>query len=622
MNVGLSVLASCVAAIATASAHADDSPVKFTRDIRPLFQSYCFSCHGPDKQKGDINLSTFNDESAIIRDPKTWGAVLEQLNDSTMPPAKKTQPTAAERLKLVTYVHDVMTHIDPATLPKDPGRVTIHRLNRVEYNNTMRDLLGVYTHPADTFPADAGGGGGFDNNADTLFIPPILMERYLNAAGEVLREVPGRKLIATRPDEKLPPRDAAKQTIENFASRAFRRPVTTDEVEKFLRLYDGAAGRGENFDDATRLAMKAILVSPPFLFRIETDRDSKEPYAIGDYELASRLSYFIWSSMPDDELLDLAKRGTLHEDAVLERQARRMLKDPKSVALAENFASQWLGFRKLQTTAQPDRERFPKFTAAVRDAMYDESVLFFDSVFREDRGLLTLIDADYTFLNEALARHYGIPNISGEEMRRVELKDANRGGILCLGSVLTVNSYPLRTSPVLRGRWVLDAVLGTPPPPPPPDVPKIPDDDRAPDGLSIRQRLERHRQDPNCAACHARMDPIGFGLENFDPVGRWRTTAADKPIDSAGVLVSGEAFNGPAELKKVLLGKKDQFAKNVSEKLLAYALGRGIEYYDQPAVQKITGGLARNDDRAGTLVTEIVKSYPFRYRRNSPVAKE
>jgi hypothetical protein len=240
-------------------------------------------------------------------------------------------------------------------------------------------------------------------------------------------------------------------------------------------------------------------------------------------------------------------------------------------------------------------------------------------VFRDDKSLLTLIDADYTFLNEPLARFYGIPKVSGEEMRRVDLADPNRGGIISLGSILTVNSYPLRTSPVLRGRWVLDAILGTPPRPPPPDVPRIPDDDRAPDGLSLRQRLERHRSDPNCAACHARMDPIGFGLENFDPVGRWRTTSADKPIDSAGVLVSGEKFTGPAELKKVLLMKKDQFAKNLSEKLLAYALGRGIEYYDQPTVQKITAELAKNDYRSGTLVVEIVKSYPFRYRRNAPV---
>jgi hypothetical protein len=512
-------------------------------------------------------------------------------------------------------VQDVLTHIDLATLPKDPGRSTIHRLNRAEYNNTMRDLLGIYTHPADIFPADAGGGGGFDNNADTLFIPPILMERYLDAAGNVLREVKPKKLFNVFPGDKISPHDAARQDIEQFASRAFRRPARSDEVDKYLQLFDVASKRGESFEDAARLAFKAVLVSPSFLFRIEADRDSKEPYAIGDYELASRLSYFIWSSMPDDELLALAAKGTLHNDDVLEQQARRMLKDPKSQALAENFGSQWLGFRKLQTTAQPDRERFPKFTAAVRDAMYDESVLFIDSIFREDKSVLTLIDANYTYLNEPLARFYGIPKINGEEMRRVDLHDPNRGGILSLGSILTVNSYPLRTSPVLRGRWVLDAVLGTPPPPPPPDVPKIPDDDHAPDGLTLRQQLERHRADPNCAACHARMDPIGFGLENFDPVGRWRTTSADKPIDSAGVLVTGEKFSGPAELKKVLLGKKDQFNRNLTGKLLAYAVGRGIEYYDQPTVQKITAELAKNDYRAGTLVVEIVKSYPFRYRR-------
>jgi hypothetical protein len=545
---------------------------EFDRDVKPLLKTYCFQCHGPQKAKGDVNLSAFAGDGVVERDPKLWGTVLEQLNDRNMPPKKKPQPSAAERERITSWLHESLAHLDFSKLPKDPGRVTLHRLNRAEYNNTVRDLLGVHTHPADAFPADGAGGGGFDNNADTLFIPPLLMEQYLAAASDVLREAPADRLFTTRPKDGLSNHDAAKKIIERFATRAFRRPVNGDEVERYLRLFDVAEGRGTGFENSVRLMLKGVLVSPQFLFRVEADHDTKEPYAISDYELASRLSYFLWSSMPDDELFDLAGKGKLHEDEVLEQQVRRMLKDARSQALAENFGGQWLTFRDLRTTAQPDRKLFRGFTPAVRDAMYDESVLFVDSVFREDKSVLTLIDADYTYLNEALARHYGIPNVSGEDMRRVTLPDRNRGGILGLGSILTVTSYPLRTSPVLRGKWVLEAVLGAPPPPPPADVPQLPKDDQLPDGLTFRQRLERHRADPTCAACHARMDPIGFGMENFDAVGRWRTKQAGKDVDAAGVLVTGEKFSGPAELKKALLEKKDAFTRNLAEKLLAYGL--------------------------------------------------
>jgi Protein of unknown function (DUF1592)/Protein of unknown function (DUF1588)/Protein of unknown function (DUF1587)/Protein of unknown function (DUF1585)/Protein of unknown function (DUF1595)/Planctomycete cytochrome C len=592
----------------------------FDKDIQPLLKTYCFQCHGPEKAKGDVNFSTFAGDGVVERDPKLWGAVLDQLNDRNMPPRKKPQPTAAERERITLWLHDSLAHLDFSKLPKDPGRVTLHRLNRAEYNNTVRDLLGVHTHPADAFPADGAGGGGFDNNADTLFIPPLLMEQYLAAASEVLRVAPADRLFTAKPSNELSSHDAAKQIIERFATRTFRRPVRDDEVDRYLHLFDTADARGDGFENSVRMMLKAALVSPQFLFRVEADHDTKEPYPISDYELASRLSYFLWSSMPDDELFDLAGKGKLHEDEVLEQQVRRMLKDAKSQALAENFGGQWLTFRDLRTTAQPDRKRFREFTPAVRDAMYDESVLFVDSVFREDKSVLTLIDADYTYLNEALARHYGIPNVSGEDMRRVTLPDHNRGGILGLGSILTVTSYPLRTSPVLRGKWVLEAVLGAPPPPPPADVPQLPKDDQLHDGLTFRQRLEQHRADPTCAACHARMDPIGFGMENFDAVGRWRTQQAGKDVDAAGVLVTGETFSGPAELKMALLLKKDAFTRNLTEKLLSYAIGRGLEYYDQPAVAQISQALAEQNDSATALVAGVVKSYPFRYRRDDRTA--
>lgn len=612
----LALLPLFMAGMGAATCPAAEASLGFDKDVRPVLQDYCFRCHDTAKHKGDVDLSIFKNDQAVLRQPKLWGKVLEQINDRTMPPKKKPQPSAAERLRLASWIHDALTHLDPSKLPKDPGRVTIHRLNRAEYNNTIRDLLDVHTNPADLFPADGAGGGGFDNNADTLFIPPILMEQYLQAAGDVLRQAKPKRLFPFHPGEHLTERNAARKTLEAFLPRAFRRPIRSEELDRYLRLFDVAKNRGESFEESIRLALKGALVSPEFLFRVEADHDTREAYPISDYELASRLSYFIWSSMPDQELFDLAAKGTLHEDDVIEQQVRRMLKDPKSLALADNFSSQWLGFRELRTTIQPDRKRFPKFTPAVRDAMYDESVLLVDSVLREDKSVLTLLDADYTFLNEPLARFYGIPHVSGEQMRKVQLHDGHRGGILGLGSIMTVTSYPLRTSPVLRGRWVLDTVLGAPTPPPPPDVPQLPKDDWNFHGQTLRQVLEQHRKNPECAACHARMDPIGFGLENFDPIGRWRDEQRGKPVDAAGQLVTGEKFSGPAELKQILLKKKPQFVRNLTERMLSYALGRGLEYYDQAAVLKITAAMDKNDDRASVLVTEIAKSYPFRYRRN------
>ena len=593
----------------------------FVKDVRPLLETYCFKCHAGEKAKGDVNLASLRDAEAVHRDPKFWQNVLTQVEEHNMPPEGKPQPSPQEREKLTGWLRHTLNNLDFSKLPRDPGRVTARRLNAAEYNNTVRDLLGVNSRPADAFPADGGGGGGFDNNADTLFLPPILMEQYLRAAGDVLKEASADRLFARRPGEVVTKQEAAHQSIEAFATRAFRRPAKKEEVDRLYRLFESADKRGASFEDAVRLALKGALVSPQFLFRVEQEQDSKEPYTIGDYELASRLSYFVWSSMPDEELSKLAGEKKLSDPEVLTQQVRRMLKDPKSKALAENFGGQWLTFRDLKTTAQPDRKRFREFTPALRDAMYDEAVELVDSVFRDDRPLLTLIDADYTFLNDVLAKHYGIKDVRGQEMRRVKLPDGSpRGGVLGLGGVLTVTSYPLRTSPVLRGKWVLDEILGAPPPPPPPEVTELPQDDVQPDGLSFRKRLETHRSRAECASCHARMDPIGFGLENFDPVGRWRTEQAGQPVDAGGELTTGETFTGPGELKKILAKRKDAFARAVTEKMLAYALGRGLEYYDQPAVKGITDALAGDEYRSSTLVVEIAKSYPFRYRRNERTA--
>jgi hypothetical protein len=358
-------------------------------------------------------------------------------------------------------------------------------------------------------------------------------------------------------------------------------------------------------------------MSGEFLFRVEQDLPgvtAGAAHPISDLELASRLSFFLWGSIPDSELLDLAERGKLREAAVLEQQVRRMLADPRSKALVSNFAGQWLYLRNMRLVL-PDATEFPEFDDNLRDAFQQETELLFESMLREDRSAVELLNADYTFLNERLARHYGIPNVYGSHFRRVKLSDENRRGLLGQGSILTVTSYGNRTSPVLRGKWLLSNILGTPPPPPPPNVPSLKEDGEV-RNLTMRERMEQHRRNPVCASCHSRMDPLGFALENFDAVGKWRTTvgADNTRIDASGTLPDGSQFDGPAELRKVLLSKQDEFVSTVTERLLTYALGRGVEYYDQPAIRKILREAAGSDYRWSSLVLGIVRSTPFQMR--------
>jgi len=589
-------------------------PDEFQQQVKPVLRQFCYRCHGGEKTKGDVNLTKFENAQSVERDPKLWRTVMEKLRERDMPPDGKPQPSEIDRQRIVNWVH--MTLSTMQVKVKNPGRVTIHRLNRAEYNNTIRDLLGVDSHPADLFPVDGAGGEGFDNDADTLFIPTILMEDYLKAADDVLKQAKPDRFIKIKPGDSVTKEEAARKDIAAFATHAFRRPVDDLEVDPFVRLFDHADHEGKSFEDSMRFALKGVLVSPRFLFRLERDRDTNQAYRIDDFELATRLSYFLWSSMPDDELFAVAKVGDLHEPAVLEKQVRRMLQDPKAKAIGEQFGTEWLQIRELKSTVQPDRRRYPQYTPAVRDAMYDEAVDFVNSVFAEDKSLLTLLDSDYTFVNRDLAHIYGIDGIKGQDMQRVELTSGKRGGVLSMGAVLTVTSYPLRTSPVLRGKWVLEAILGAPPAPPPPDAGKLPADDRNNTGLTLRQTLEKHRANPQCASCHNRLDPLGFGLENFDAIGRWRDTQAGEPVDAKGVLLSGETFSGPSELKKVLMtGHKDEFIRNLTEKMLAYALGRGPEFYDQPTIDSIVRAVESDDCKSSRLVLEIAKSYPFEYRQ-------
>ena len=435
-----------------------------------------------------------------------------------------------------------------------------------------------------------------------------------------LGETPSRsKVFVCRPVNNHDEEACVKKILSTLARRAYRRPVADEDLEPLLGFYK--AGQSDvGFEEGIRRALEAILVSPEFLFRIESDPAnvaSGAAYRVSDIELASRLAFFLWSSIPDDELLDVSKRGKMRDPGVLEQQVRRMLRDPRSQALVSNFASEWLSLRAL-AGAKPDQNMFSDFDENLRDAFRREAELFFENIMREDRSVLEFLDTDYTFLNNRLAEHYEIPGVYGSHFRRVKLSDGKRGGLLGQGAILTATSYDNRTSPVTRGKWVLENLLGTPPPPPPPNVPFLKEQTAGDKILTMRERMEQHRANPACASCHKLMDPLGFALENFDGIGKWRTAEAGTPIDPSGVLPDGTPFQGPAELRKVLLTKREGFVTTVTEKLLTYALGRGLEYYDAPAVRKITREAAPSEHRWSSLILGIVQSTPFQMRRSHP----
>lgn len=428
-----------------------------------------------------------------------------------------------------------------------------------------------------------------------------------------------RQIFVCRPSSARQEPACAKRIFTNLAHHAFRRPVVDADVQPLVRLYDKGRAEGADFDEGIRRGIQAILISPDFLFRVEHDPKDAAPgsvYRLSDHELASRLSFFLWSSIPDDELLTLADQGKFHDPGVLKAQVRRMMADAKSDALIDNFAGQWLLLRNL-ANVRPDTDVFTHFDENLRQAFLRETQLFLTNIFREDRPALEMLDADYAFLNERLARHYGIPNVYGPQYRKVSLPPGSpRGGLLGQGSVLTVTSYPNRTSVVQRGKWVLENILGTPPPPPPPDVPAL--KPHAADGrkLTIREAMEEHRNNPVCSSCHSRMDPIGFALENFDGVGEWRDKDGGVPIDASGRLPHGEQFNGASGLTKLLLEKhKGEFIETVTEKLMIYALGRGMGPDDKPAIRAIAGKAAEHNYRMSAFVEAVVESVPFQMRR-------
>ena len=447
---------------------------------------------------------------------------------------------------------------------------------------------------------------------------------YVDVRGPYEATGPGdtpsrRRIFICRPASAREEVPCARSILSTVARRAYRRPVSDAEVDALVGFYQDGR-KPANFEAGIQNALRLILASPAFLFRAEPDPPNAAAgtvYKLGDLELASRLSFFLWSSIPDDQLLAVAAQGKLKDPSVLDRQVRRMLADPRAEALAKNFAGQWLFLRNLRSHL-PDNSEFPDFDDNLRQAFRHETELLFDSILHEDRSVLDLLNADYTFVDERLARHYGIPNVYGSRFRRVTLTDENRRGLLGQGSVLTVTSYPNRTSPVLRGKWILENILGTPPPPPPPNVPALTENGEDGQTRSVRERLEEHRKNPVCASCHRVMDPLGFSLENFDAVGQWRTREEGGTVDASGQLADGSKVDGPVSLRQALIKRPEQFVGTLTEKLMTYGLGRGLEYYDMPTVRAIARDAGRSDYRFSSIVMGIVKSTPFQMKKVGP----
>ena len=647
------------ALLGSASGGEDASRIKrvasdetFQTKIVPLVQKYCVDCHGEDYAEGDVSFDKLRDADRVLEDRNNWEKAFKMLGIDGMPPRDyDPRPSRTERESLVEWLDLKLYHVD-CSIVDDPGRVTIRRLNRTEYNNTIRDLLGVDIDPADDFPSD-DVGYGFNNIGDVLSLPPLLLEKYVDASEKIAKaailtepfskrtqrfqgdqSIQGpmnvaapevhRRIVFTRPSDAKTVAQAAGEVFQRLMPRAFRRPVDEVEVERVVKLVEFATKRGDSFERGVQVGLQALLVSPYLLFRVEHDpepNDAKSHHRISDYELASRLSYFLWSTMPDDELFRLAKEGRLHEAEMLDGQIARMLRDPKADALVENFASQWLNLGNL-VEVTPDAKLFPEFTPGLRADLIRETQMFARTIFRENRSLLDFLDADFTFANQRLAKHYGIDGVKGGQFRRVPLPAGQRAGVLTHGSILTLTSNPNRTSLVRRGKWILDNVLGMDLPEPPANVPSLEDGAKQSGATSLREQLKIHRENPACASCHDTLDPLGFGFENFDAIGRWREKSEGKPVQAGGTLPGGESFSGPVELVQILRKREQDFAELVTKKMLTYALGRGLELPDSCTVDDIVADLQEKDYRFTVLVSGIVRSRPFLMRRGDSGVEE
>ena len=729
-----------------------------------MVEQYCLDCHSGDSSEGDFDLGGYRSADEVLESREAWQKALQRIRFGDMPPKDEVELNDDERTKFIKELDDLLNKVD-CTQGTNPGKVTIRRLNRIEYRNTIKSLIGVDYRPAAGFPGD-DVGYGFDNIGDVLSLPPILLEKYLVAAESISKQaivtgqskyqldesVSGNELIGDganngesrrlatvgttrwrvkvpsegkyrleytvygeqagnepvqlelisgrdsirkstiratgkkpvtltqeirlargirsigfrflndfydptakdpnlrdrnlviteltligpvdkqreypathqqiffiKPSDKISEDVAARRILTRLASRAFRRPANESEINRLLQLVKLAKENNDTFEDGIQLALQAILVSPHFLFKVETPTKPNSTRDLNDYELATSLSYFLWSSMPDDELFKISLDGKLRTSDTLRKNVRRMLKDNRASELVTNFVGQWLQLRNLQDVSI-DEKKFWRFKPELLSAMKKETELFTWDIVQRDASILEFLNADFTFVNKSLSRHYGLSRDerpeTDDEFKRVSLTGTKRGGLLTQGSILVITSNPTRTSPVKRGRWVLENLLNMPPPPPAPNVMDL--EDQSELTGTLREKMQQHRENPNCASCHAQMDPLGFAMENFDAIGRWRETDEKQPIDATGELPNGKKFSGAKELQQLLLTEKqDQFVRCVAEKMLTFALGRGIEYYDRCAVDKIVEHVKKNDFRFSELVIAIVESEPFQKRRGT-----
>jgi len=570
-------------AVAALAAPAFTTATAFAAEPVALLERYCLDCHDSDSSKAGIDLEALLVEQPLVRNAAAWQRIATQIRDGAMPPKKKTQPQAGERAAVLAWLKSEVDDFDYDAVDH-PGRVPPRRLTVTEYRHAVRDLLGVELEKeGGLFPSDLRAGGGFDNNAGTLFLQDHLMPGYIRAAETAFDQT----------KRKLEDREA----LAAFVNEAWRRPANKAEVDALLEVGKSPAAAG-----------RIALLSPHFLIRTEKTPEAGTR-ALEPDELANRLAAFLWASIPDAVLREAAANGSLATEPGLLAQVDRMLADPKADALGSEFATQWFGTDILGVRVRLDPIDNPWCTDSLMTAMRRETELHLLHLMRENRPAHELVHAPYTFLNEELARHYRIRGVEGDAMRKVSLQTANRGGVLSHGAVLAITSYPDRTSPVRRGTWILDNLLGTPPPPPPEDVADLDEVEVRGRELSLRQRLKLHRRAPACAGCHEQIDPLGFGLENYEKFGRWRRVR-----DNSGQLPGGETFRGPAGLKRVILETRyDDLRRQFARKLLAYALGRQLEYFDERALRRIIARLETNDNGLRHLVHGVVLSRPFRY---------
>lgn len=576
----------------------------YDKQIVPFIKNYCGECHGEKKRKGDITFQYAFKTPGAANFRKLWQDSVANVKAGDMPPEKATKQPSDEERKAFAQAVSLLKYLSP----KDPGTFVPRRLTKTEYGNTLRDVFRVDSSLASELPDEVVGAGYLNS------ISPLLVEQYLAVANAVVAKTPVLK------DASLG--GLAKERVTHLARVAYRRPPSSSEIDVLMEVHRLAVDQGQSPDSAIRLVLKAILVSPQFLFITPTsdEEPSEAIVPLDDHHLASRLSYFLWAAPPDAELARLADEGRLHETETLAKQTRRLIADPRSRALFDGFGAQWLGLNKLAGKTF-DAQKFPWMTSEMRSAMYDEARMLFEEVLRGNQRILDLIESDHTFVNDALASIYGMkPRKSGTVFQKVQLDSRNRGGILTMPGVLSTTSFPDRSSPVNRGVWVLEQILGEHVPPAPPNVPSLEKQDKAKvASLTLRQRTELHRSDPVCNNCHKILDPIGFGLENFDATGRWRELdESGGRVDASGELPGGFAFRTPAELKTIIAKRADEVTRNLTGKMLAYALGRQLEGYDDIVADKMAAKVTADGAKLQTLVVEIVTSYPFTHRRTKP----